>query len=253
LKIIKSVNKALNILELFQKYKGEMTLGEIAGALEIDKTTVNSLALTLVKQGFLKQRKKRGKYSLGMKLLDIVGSNYNAFETKNTAIPYILVELGRLVNESVSFTVWYGSGVLLSRSLVNGESLDTIPADWDSAGLHQTCVGKIILANMSNDDLNRYFRRKTLSKNTSDLNIDIEQMKKQLAVVKRKGLAFEDEEHQLAVSGVAAGVKNSEGETIGAVHVMGPSVRLTHTVLERIAPSVQRCALKISIELGYSE
>lgn len=251
MKTIKSVIKALSILELFKLDKREMTLGEIASALKIDKTTVNRLAVTLVQQGYLYQRKKWDKYSLGMKLIDVAGVKLNEFNIRNTDIPYIIVELSRLVNESVYFSVWYGSDILLSRSLINSGSLNDIPSEWDNAALHQTCVGKIILANMSNEDLVRYVRRRSFLNNTSDTVPDIDSIKKQLLAVKRGNLAFEDEEHQPGVSGVAAGVKNKEGETIGAIFIMGPSVRLTHAVLIKVAPSIQRSALKVSEELGY--
>jgi IclR family transcriptional regulator, KDG regulon repressor len=250
-KTVKSVTKALRILELFQNNNGEMTLGEIARTTEIDKTTANRLALTLVKEGFLKQRRKRGKYSLGIKLIDIVGTQINAIDMKNTAIPYIIVEFSRLMNESVCFSVWYGNDIMFSRSCENTENNETLPDDWSSEILHKTCVGKIILANMREEDLNKYFRKTSLSKNTRVKIPDIEQIKKQLSVVRRENLSFEEQEGRTGVSGVAAGVKNNEGDTIGAIFVVGSSIRLTRDILEKIAPSVQRCALKISVELGY--
>jgi hypothetical protein len=75
-----------------------------------------------------------------------------------------IVELSRLVDESVNFTIWCGSDIRPGRFFGNSESLDAIPADWDGAALHQTCVGKIILANMSNEDRKKCFRTKLVGK-----------------------------------------------------------------------------------------
>ena len=247
---VKSVTKALNILEVFQTNKSELAFGEIVDALKISKASAYRLISTLVKEGFLKQQKKRGKYSLGIKIFDITESNIHAFKTENTAIPNMLVDLSRLVNESVSFTVWYGSGIMFNQSFTDSNTFETAPIDLDAQVLHQTCVGKIFLANVSDEDQDRYFRR-IFVKNNPDSNY-IQKLKKQLAIIRRKGIALENGGNYFGIACLAAGIKNSEGNTIGAVHIIkraeGP---ITQTLLEKIAPIVQKCALKISIELGY--
>jgi DNA-binding IclR family transcriptional regulator len=120
--IVKSVTKALNILEVFQTNKSELAFGEIVDTLKISNASAYRIISTLVKEGFLKQQKKRGKYSLGIKLFDITESNIRAFKTENTAISNMLVDLSRLVNGSVSFTVWYGSEIMFSRSFTNDKT-----------------------------------------------------------------------------------------------------------------------------------
>ena len=90
-----------------------------------------------------------------------------------------------------------------------------------------------------------------LERKTDHTIVDLGRMNDELSYVKRENIAFEKEEVSLGVSGVASGIKNSEGETLGAVFIVGPSVRLDQTFLKKIAPSVKICALKISRELGY--
>jgi DNA-binding IclR family transcriptional regulator len=53
------------------------------------------------------------------------------------------------------------------------------------------------------------------------------------------------------MSGIAAGIKNSYGETIGAVFLMRDSKRFTHEVLLKLVNSVKLGAGNISRELGY--
>ena len=89
MKTVKSVKKALDILGIFQS-GGEMSVREMAEVSGINRTTVNRLAATLLKQGYLKQTKRRGKYSLGIKILDLV-ANIKQPETTNTTIAYISI------------------------------------------------------------------------------------------------------------------------------------------------------------------
>ena len=74
MKTLKSITKALKILELFLDNKDEMVLGDIARSSGLEKTTVCRIVSVLVMHGFLKQRKKRGKYSLGIRFLDLGGA-----------------------------------------------------------------------------------------------------------------------------------------------------------------------------------
>jgi DNA-binding IclR family transcriptional regulator len=250
-KEMKTINKALNILELFMTNKNdELAVRDIVEATGLKKSSAHRIISTLVKRGFLKQHRKRGKYSLGVRIHDISGTTIKETDAGNKMVPHIIVELSRLINESVYFTVWHGSDILLSHAFANRESSESTPLDWESINLHQSCVGKIVLSNMSNEDLHRYFRRFQSSNNRNGNSLNIERIEEQLEAIKREGIAFEDEEMHIGVSGVAAGVQNAEGETIGAVYIMGPAARLTHAELVKIAPSIQRCASKISSELG---
>jgi IclR family transcriptional regulator, KDG regulon repressor len=247
-----AIDKALNVLELFLDNKEEIAVGAIAESCGLKKTTAHRIVSCLYKRGFLKQKRKRGKYSLGVRFLDLGGKIIKS-GIGDGAVSY-LTELSRLVNESVYLTVWYGSGVLLSRSFdYSSDSLASIPNDWSSMPLHHTCVGKLILANMSDKDLKKYFSIKPMNKVAPNTMVDIGNIKNQLAMVKLEGLAFEDEECKTGVRGVAASIKNADGEIIGAIFTQGETNHLTLDILVKIAPSIKICALKISKELGYRE
>lgn len=249
MKTVKSVKKALDVLGIFQS-GGEMSVREMAEVSGINRTTVNRLAATLLKQGYLKQTKRRGKYSLGIKILDLV-ANIKRPETTNTSIPFILFEFSRLVNEDVCFYIWTDSS--LNQRYINVGSGEVVSKDHDSMFSFKSSVGKIILANLNQEDLSGYLNRIIPSGTRSRSNSDIDKIKKQLSVVKRKGIAFEYEESHPGVNSVAAGVRNRDSETVGAIFIRGSSERLTPAVLEKIAPSIQRTALRISLELGFQE
>jgi DNA-binding IclR family transcriptional regulator len=65
-----TVNKAIDILEIFLQKEGEFRLTELSKLTGLDKATTYRLASTLVKRRFLRQPKKNGKYSLGLKMID---------------------------------------------------------------------------------------------------------------------------------------------------------------------------------------
>ena len=146
---------------------------------------------------------------------------------------------------------WKGSTGLPSRAFDYSFPLKINLVDWHQMPLHCTCLGKVLLANLNNEELKKYFKSKPFEKYTPNTIVDINDIKKNLSIVKREGIALDIEERNLGMSGIAAGVRNAEGETVGAIYVIGASIRLTQTVLKLITPSIKCCALKISRELGY--
>jgi len=62
---MKSLEKTLTILKIFLDNKAEMSLSEISTLSGLNKTTVYKIVSTLVKYDYLRQKEKKGKYSLG--------------------------------------------------------------------------------------------------------------------------------------------------------------------------------------------
>jgi len=251
---MKSLIKALNILELFWDHQEEMSLADIAEASGLNKTTVYRIVSTLLKRGYLKQRGERGKYSLGTVFLEFSGIVKRRTIIRDVSFPY-LIELSRLVKESVLLAVWNGrEGVFTETfhetSHANGP-LKVIPDEGITIPLHCTSAGKIILADMSEKDLDSYIESKQLKSYTPNTMVDINCLKDHLMIVRREGIAYDDEEYFLGVRGVASGLRNDEGEIAGAISVIGPSVRLTHAISRAMAMIVRSYALRISRELGY--
>ena len=253
MKNVKSIIKAAKILELFSSTEKNLTLREIVQSLDMDDTTANRIVSTLVMQGLLRQPKKRGKYSLGVRFLDL-GVNIREGSQNGLEVFQYLIELSKLIDETVHLSFWGGSNILFNRAPdYYSESFKKPPADWKSKPLHSTAVGKLILSEMSDEDLSRYFRSKPLEKNTTHTMIDINGIKEHLLSVKREDIAFEIGECDPDINSVAAGIKDHQGETIGAVVVTGYSMHLTQDLLNKITPTVKICAAKISRELGYHD
>jgi IclR family transcriptional regulator, KDG regulon repressor len=241
--------KVLDVLDLFLTLdKDELSFREIVKASGLKRSTAHRIINTLINRNFLKRQRKIGRYTLGIHLLELTHILNNEEKgTRSNGISY-LVELSKLINISVFIQIWYGSEVLFSKAL---DSSEKIPSDWIRMPLHQTCVGKIALANLSEEDYKKYFRRAEIAKATHKTIIDIDKMKKELEMVKLDGVAFEIGERVSKMSGIAAGIKNSYGEVIGAVFLMGDSRRFTHEVLLKLVNSLKIGADNISRELGY--
>lgn len=247
---MKALKKAFNILDLFLGNRQEMSLAELTELSGFNKTTVYRIVSTLLMYGYLKQREKRGKYSLGMKFLDFSGLIKSRMEVRNVAIPYI-IKLGELVNESVIMAIWDGRRAIITETFNVNYPLRVVPDEGARIPLYSTALGKIILANMTEKELEKYFNSISLERYTSNTITDLSDIKKYITIIKQEGVAFDYDEDTIGVSSVAAELRNSDGDIMGSIGVIGPSVRLTRTKIRKITPNLKSCALEISRELGY--
>lgn len=250
---MQSLTKVLDILQLFLTTRREMTLGEISDSLKLNKTTVSRIIRTLLKRGFISQKHKRGKYFLGsiyQNFAEVIKSKPNLM---SIASPY-LVELSRLVNEIVVLATLSVEDSLTTETFDISQSnhdLRVVP-NKTTESLHSSSIGKIILANYSSVELERYLNTHALEHRTPNTITNINDIKHELSTIKRKGVAFDDEEQSVGVRSIAAGLKDSEGKIIGSIGIAAPSARLSRSQLRKMAPLVLDYAARISKELGYN-
>ena len=243
------LQKSSSILDLFLSDVDELSLKEISRLSGINKSTARRIILSLIECRFLKQNKKRGKYSLGMKFLDFTQTVKNHNPIMDIAEPF-MIQLGKNTNETVSLALWDGRSAVICLSIHPSHPLSVISNEGTILDLHQTSLGKALLSELSDEYLTKYYSRK-LSCYTPNTITDPEVLKKNIRVMKREGVAIDDEEGFLGIRGIASVLKNNGGYIVGAITILGPTIRLTPEKMKVYIPMVKECAKKISKDLGY--
>ncbi|MCX7911827.1 MAG: IclR family transcriptional regulator [Dehalococcoidales bacterium] len=244
------IQKTFKILELFLDHGDELALEDMARLSGLSKPTVRRIARSLVECGYLRQPVRRGKYSLGWKFLDFSGrvKMYNSII--RLAAPHLMM-LKEKVNESVCMAIWDGTNTALCQSFLADHPLRVVPDEGSRLSLHATSLGKAILAELPEHELNFYLGGK-LERYTPNTITDINDLKRHLILVRQEGVAFDEEEYYYGVRSVATTLKNGKGEIVGAIAILGPTVRLSRARLYECVPIIKNSALEISAELGYS-
>lgn len=251
---IKSLNKAFDILDAFLITRGEISLTEIAKITGINRPTATRIVSNLVERGYLKQREKRGKYSLGLVFLNFSGVVKRDIKLRDIAEPYLL-KLSNRVDETV--IIGYGNGAegifteTFHTQSQRNRVLKIIPDEGANLPLHCTCLGKIFLADLSEDERNKYFGQKLFQCYTGNTVMDIEKLRIELNAIKQTGVAYDNEEYAQGVLGVGAGIRNNEGKLVGAIAMLAPLARLSLAKIKDFTPIIKTCASEISSELGY--
>jgi DNA-binding IclR family transcriptional regulator len=247
---IKSIVKAAKILELFLANKEIFALKDIAESTGLNKATVSRIVRTLVNCGFLKQQKRRGKYSLGVRFMDFSDLIRSGPRGGAGAITY-LTELSQLVNGSVYFVIWNGSKITHYSNLKQAnysEDTTRYNYDWTNLPLYNTSVGTLFLSSLSQAEFSRYLKKISDEQSTEQIG----KIEQSIARIRGEGIAIE-EDTRTGISSIAVGLKKNKKETIGAIYLTGSSSHLTRSIRLKILPTLKNCAGKISKEISSKD
>ncbi|NQT01987.1 MAG: IclR family transcriptional regulator [Planctomycetes bacterium] len=246
-----TIEKALDVLEIFLAHDDDIGLSEIASLSGFNVATTHRIVLTLVKRGYLNQKQKRQKYSLSTKFLQYSNLLSRRMKIRDIAFP-IVDALNKMVGESVNIAILDRNEVVYIEHIETNKSLRIFTQVGNRAPLYCTGVGKIFLAHMGDDELQKALNSTDLLPHTPNTITDIKRLKKELELVKTEDVAIDNEEMEIGVKCIASPVKNSEGSVTAAISVSGPTARLSNKRVNEIKTLVKSCAVEVSRALGYN-
>lgn len=250
-KTVQSVERALTIIEALAEYGVPVSLGDLAEKVNLKPSTVHRLLSTLIVRGFVVQD-ENSHYKLSMKLFHIGNSATYAIDIKKIAAP-IMLELLDKCNETVNLAVLdHGEVVYIDQLESNNIVIVKMFARVGNHGpAYCTGSGKVLLAGLTPEELNRYICTSELQRFTSDTITDSDMLAKELARVRKDGYALDLGERDEGVRCIAAPIKNHEDQVVAALSVSGPSMRMTASYINNeLTPMVTELAGRISEKLG---
>src|SRR6266581_347964 len=246
---VQSLGRAFSILEEVARHREGIGLAELSKLVGLHNSTTFHLAKTMVSLGYLRQEKDSKRYRVGRPLFALAASALDEIEMVNVATP-VLEELSRETGESSHFAVRMGDAVVVIARTSGPGAFQLTDRVGVVRPAHCTALGKIILASLRPDQLKRFLERVELKPSTRKSITDPSVLLREIAEVRRSGIAFDDGEFNPEVRCVAVPVKDFTGQTIGALGISGPIWRLSNQALHANAQIVQDAAGRLSGEFG---
>ena len=246
---IQSLGRAFAILEEVARHRDGIGLAELSKKVGLHNSTAFHLAKTMVSLGYIRQEKDSKRYRVGRPLFALAASSLDEIEMVNLATP-ILEDLARATGESSHFAVRMGDAVVVIARTSGPGAFQLADRVGVVRPAHCTALGKVILAALRPDQLERFLERLDLKPSTERSITEIPALKREIDEVRRAGIAFDDGEFNAEVRCVAVPVKDFTGQTIGALGISGPVWRLSIQALQSRARLVQSAADQLSAEFG---
>ena len=248
---VQSIGRAFAILEEVARNRDGIGLAELSKRVGLHNSTTFHLVKTMVSLGYVRQLKDSKRYRIGRPLFALAASALDEVEMMSLATP-VLEGLSRETGESAHFCVRMGdSVVVLARTSGPGAFQLT-----DRVGVvrpaHSTALGKVMLAALTDQQLDRYLAHAELKPHTPNTIVSADRLRREIVEVRRTGMAFDDGEFDSELRCVALPVRDYTGQVIGAIGISGPVWRLSIDTLQKRARIVRAAADKLSAQFGYA-
>ena len=252
----KAVVKTMKILECLSAERNmgltELTRRANSQGLRMDKSTVYRFLASLKALGFVRQDDQTEEYRLTLRLFELGMSVLDRLELWREAEP-VLKDIAHATGETVHLATLDGTSLVYLGKIESTRTLrvSMMSRVGQTAPTHCTGVGKTLLAHLPPRRLGEILGEEKLLRYTSRTLTRRSELDRELAGIRRKGYAIDNEEHETGVRCVAAPVRDNKGIVCAAVSVSVPTVRLTDREIPRYTEIIVQAAQEISARIGY--
>ncbi len=231
--MIKSVEKVFRLIETLSK-KRYAGISDLANALNMTKTNVHRLLLTLRELGYVRMDSDGRRYFLSHKLFSI-GCSVPERQAIVEQAYARMEDLARVTHETINLAIFRDDKALYLEKISSPEYLKIDTPIGQSDPCYTTALGKVLLAGLSEEELHLYLERHdSLQAYTKNTITDPKKLVKALKKVRKLGYSTDVEEILDGVCCLAVPIRDSQGKTIAAMSISGPKVRMTKQKMDEI-------------------
>jgi DNA-binding IclR family transcriptional regulator len=243
---VQVIERLFLLLEVLAKNGQAMSQKEISEAAELHPSTTHRILNDLTIGRFV-ERPEAGTYRLGMRLLELGTLVKDRLNVRDLALGPMR-ELHRLIQQPVNLSVRQGDEIIyIERAYSERSGMQVVRAIGGRAPLHLTSVGKLFLASDDIARIRAYATRTGLPSQTRNSLTQLHQLERELQEAQKSGVARDNEELELGVRCIAAGIRDDQGKLVAGLSISAPASRMDESWL----PKLQSTANEISKALGY--
>jgi DNA-binding IclR family transcriptional regulator len=246
--MIKSVLKAIDILELFSPERPIMSLSEISSALEMNKSSAHTMLATLVSKGFIE--KNGDSYHLGKTLISMTRGVLVNVDIRDRAAPY-LRELAEHTKDTVYLTVPDGYYCLYIYAIESIQRLQARSAIGDRVPYHCTSVGRALLAFMPQERVEEIISVTGMPRYTKLTITTKKELFEELERIRKQGYGTDLGQHDDNIYCIGAPIFNERGQVIAACSLASLHPEIVNEKLDTYSTYLLYTTQEISKRMGY--
>jgi len=248
---VKSLIKALRILDTLADYPGGLGITELSEQLKAPKSTVHRLIATLEEVGYAVFDRPTAKYLLGSKVARL-GEQLNHQSSLLTFGVPALEELTRQCGEASHLAILEGTEVVYISREESKEPMRISFAMGHRAPAHCTALGKAFLAGLSDTEIRMLYKNeRQLERVTPRTRTKLQDILTEAAAIRREGIAYDNEEYMSGLRCMAAPIKDFSARTIAAMSLSMFKHKMTAERKAFFRETLFRASADLSEKLGY--
>jgi DNA-binding IclR family transcriptional regulator len=244
--VIQVIERMFSLIDVLASREEAISLKEISEKTGLHPSTTHRILNDLAVGRFV-DRPEAGSYRLGMRLLELGNLVKGRLNVRDAAMTPMR-ELHKLTQQPVNLSMRQGDEIVyIERAYSERSGMQVVRAIGGRAPLHLTSTGKLFLAVDEPQRVRSYATRTGLAGHTRNSITQLPALERELSKARQYGIARDNEELELGVRCMAAGIYDDQGKLIAGLSISAPADRLDDGWL----PKLQATANEISSALGY--
>src|SRR5690348_7742931 len=207
---VQVIARAATILRALEEENAGLSLGQIAQRVNLARSTVQRIVAALETEKLVIAATPNGRVRLGPTILRLAASVRSDFVT--LARPF-LERLSEELHETVDLSTVKKDHLVFIDQVIGSHRLRTVSAVGETFPLHCTANGKAYLAQLSDAAIEKLIGREYETRTANTL-VTLERLLKELAAVRRTGVAFDREEHTLGICAAGVSLRDPLGNAV---------------------------------------
>ena len=245
---IQVIERMFTLIDVLASKEEAISLKEISEKSGLHPSTTHRILNDLAVGRFV-DRPQAGSYRLGMRLLELGNLVKSRLNVRDAAL-VPMRELHRLIQQPVNLSMRQGDEIVyIERAFSERSGMQVVRAIGGRAPLHLTSVGKLFLAADDAPRLRAYATRTSLAGQTKNSITQLPVLERELSRVRQNGTAYDNEELELGVRCMGAGIYDDQGKLVAGISISAPAGRLDDDWL----PQLQSTVNEVSATLGFRD
>ncbi len=240
------LDRAFRILSAFGPDHRSLTLTALSLRAGLPKASALRITRKLVEWGAL-ERAENGEYVVGLRLLEVASLAPRGHGLRATALPY-LEDLHHSTGQHVLLAVRDGHEAILVERLSARQAGRVLYRVGGRMPLHSTGVGLVLLA-WAPPPVQDEVLAGDLTLQPENARRSAHELRRQLADIRRQGVAVASRQWPEAVTSVAVPITCPRGRTVAAVSVVASSEHIEPATLRPAVVAIGR-AISRAVSAG---
>jgi len=245
-----TVGKALDVLDLVAEFGRPVRFTEVLEKSSFPKATLYRFMQTLTNLGMLDYARDRQTYALGVRLVRLAHAAWKQSSLAPVARPHI-DSLAAEMGETVHLAQLDHAQVLYVDKRNSSDAIEMYSSAGKIGPAYCTGVGKAMLAYLHEEDLGPVIGQQSFHRFTPSTLVSPDALCAELQEIRRRGYAFDREEHEPGIICVALPILTHQGSLLGALSVTSSTDRRSLEDLERLVPRIRRTVDAIAEEAQH--
>ncbi len=219
--IVPAVMRTLNIMEALFSSSSPKSLSDLSKELEIPSASLFRILKNLSSRDYITVVEGTPvRYTIGHKPFQLVTDYRNRLDQKDVIKP-VMQELTARTSQTAQYAVFQNGQFIYIEQVLSAAELNILAQLYMPLEINTSAGAKILLANLPAEVQEQYLSGLTLQKRTAHTIDNMDDLRAELSLSKKRGYGLDDEEFTTGIGCMAAPVFDGDGHCTGAIGVTG--------------------------------